>query len=89
MNELFFIADYVAKPHSEMKRSEIELRLAEFQGSHACMNELFFLTAYVAKPHSEMKRSGIELRLAEFQRAPCLHERAQAPPPSHTQKGKG
>lgn len=25
MNELFFIADYVAKPHSEMKRSEIEL----------------------------------------------------------------
>ena len=45
------------------------------------MNELFFIADYVAKPHSEMKRSGIELRLAEFQRAPCLHERARAPPP--------
>ena len=57
------------------------------RGHHACMNELFFIADYVAKPHSEMKRSGIELRLAEFLEAPCLHERA--PPPSHTQKGKG
>ena len=55
MNELFFIADYVAKPHSEMKRSGIELRLAQFQGSHACMNELFFLTVYVVMLQREMK----------------------------------
>ena len=34
-------------------------------------------------------QSEIELRLAEFQGSSCLHERARAPPPSHTQKWQG
>ena len=65
-------------------------RQSAVKKSESCLHErALFIADYVAKPHSEMKRSGIELRLAEFQRAPCLHERARAQPPSHTQKWQG
>ena len=70
MNENFWLEIYMARSHSEIQRSGIELaetdRFPVESVSHACMNEHFWLEIYMARSHSEMQRSGIELALNSY-----------------------
>ena len=62
MNEHFSLEIYMARSHSEMQRSGIELAETDDSGrklNHACMNEHFWLEIYMARSHSEMQRSGV------------------------------
>ena len=61
MNEHFWLEIYMARSHSEMQRSGIELaetdRFPVESVSHACMNEHFCPEIHMARSHSEAESS--------------------------------